>query len=186
MPKIIDHDKHREKLLYKCFKFVASRGYANITMREIAKKLNISTGSLYHYFPNKEGMMKNMLELIIIREVEKAYNYSIQGDTIDERVDRLLRYIFKREMFFQNLLLIALDYSKLSSKKDHVKFIGRLAQFIQEKISEGGFGLDRSFGVLMLNLISGILINRRLFKDEVNIEQQIKLGREVIRGYFNT
>ncbi len=110
MPKIIDHEKYREKLLYKCFKLVASRGYANITIREIAKKLNVSTGSLYHYFPNKEGMMKNMFELIITREVEKAYNHSIEGDTIDERVDRLLKYIFKREMFFQNLQLIALEY----------------------------------------------------------------------------
>ena len=103
MPKIVDHDKYREQLLYEAFDLFATRGYSNITMREIAYHLKISTGSLYHYFPNKEGMMNSMFEMVGVREVEKAYEYSIEGETVVERLDRLFKYVLENEIFFQNL-----------------------------------------------------------------------------------
>ncbi len=185
MPKIVDHDKYREELLYKCFDLIALRGYANITMREIAGELGVSTGSIYHYFPNKEGMMKNMLELILPKEIGKAYTYSLKGKTLGERVNRLLKYILDREAFFQNVILISLDYSRLGHGKDKRDFLNTMARLAQEKISEGGFDKERSFGVLMLNLISGILINRRMFAEEIDLDQQVNLSMSILKSYFD-
>ncbi|NJL79674.1 MAG: helix-turn-helix transcriptional regulator, partial [Richelia sp. SM2_1_7] len=56
MPKIVDHEKYRKELLWKSFDLFAQKGYGSVTMREIAKELGVSTGTLYHYFPNKESL----------------------------------------------------------------------------------------------------------------------------------
>ena len=61
MPKIVDHEEYREVLLDKCFDLFARNGFAGATMREISKSLEISTGTLYHYFPNKESIFKSMI-----------------------------------------------------------------------------------------------------------------------------
>jgi len=53
MPKIVDHDAYRDELIERYFDDFAQRGYNDVTMREIAAKLNISTGTLYHYFPSR-------------------------------------------------------------------------------------------------------------------------------------
>jgi AcrR family transcriptional regulator len=37
---------------------VAERGYARATIREIARSADITSGSLYHYFPNKAEIVK--------------------------------------------------------------------------------------------------------------------------------
>ena len=185
MPKIVDHDKYREQLLYQSFDLFALRGYSNVTMREIADHLKISTGSLYHYFPNKEGMMDNLFKTVGVREVEKAYAFSIEGKTAVERLDRLFRYVLDHETFFQNILRMALDYSRIGSKGKKEDTLTILARFIQDKISEGAFDIGREFGMLMLNMLSGILVNRLIFSEEVKVGEQLRLSIDLIKAYLD-
>lgn len=37
---------------------IAKEGYANLTVRGICQKLGISTGSFYHYFPEKGDLAR--------------------------------------------------------------------------------------------------------------------------------
>jgi AcrR family transcriptional regulator len=69
MPKIVDADQYRRKLLNKCFDLFANRGYANVTTRQIAKELGVSTGTLYHYFPNKQALFEQLVEQISRQDV---------------------------------------------------------------------------------------------------------------------
>ena len=62
MPKIVDHDRYRKELLSGCFTLFAERGYGSITMRQIAKALGVSTGTLYHYFPSKESIFMQLVQ----------------------------------------------------------------------------------------------------------------------------
>jgi AcrR family transcriptional regulator len=54
MPKIVDHDKYRQYVLENCVDIFFQRGYRNVTLKDIAKHLNVSVGSLYYYFPSKK------------------------------------------------------------------------------------------------------------------------------------
>ncbi|PLZ35065.1 TetR family transcriptional regulator, partial [Fischerella thermalis WC542] len=62
MPKIVDHEQYRKELLMKSFDLFAQKGYAAITMRDIAKELGVSTGTLYHYFSNKKALFLQLVE----------------------------------------------------------------------------------------------------------------------------
>ncbi len=61
MPKIVDRERYRKQLLQQSFELFAEIGYGNITMRQLAQKLAVSTGTLYHYFPSKEAMFLQLV-----------------------------------------------------------------------------------------------------------------------------
>ena len=62
MPKIVDHDQRRAELLEPCLSLFASRGFHALSVREIARNLNVTTGTIYHYFQSKSELFEKMLE----------------------------------------------------------------------------------------------------------------------------
>ena len=58
MPKIVDVEQYRKELLLKSAELFAEKGYANMTTRELAQGLGVSTGTLYHYFPSKAALFE--------------------------------------------------------------------------------------------------------------------------------
>jgi AcrR family transcriptional regulator len=47
----------RQQLYQTAIKLIASRGYEATTLRDIAKKANVSVGLLYRYFPSKRAVV---------------------------------------------------------------------------------------------------------------------------------
>ena len=125
------------------------------------------------------------VEGVGVREVEKAYAFSIEGETALVRLERLFTYVLDHELFFQNLLRMALDYSRIGSGEKKRDTLKMLVRFIQHKISEGAFDIGREFGMLMLNMLSGILINRLIFSEEVKVGEQLRLSIDLIKAYLN-
>ena len=72
MPKIVDHDVRRLEILEQSFDLFADRGYAAVSMRQLATALGVSTGTLYHYFPNKSALFEAMLRSLAVSDVETA------------------------------------------------------------------------------------------------------------------
>jgi len=48
----------RRRIVAATMRCVAEVGYSRATIREIARMANMTSGSLYHYFPNKAELMK--------------------------------------------------------------------------------------------------------------------------------
>src|SRR5947209_16857554 len=47
----------RKRLYTTAIKLIASRGYEATTLRDIAKKADVSVGLLYRYFPSKRAVV---------------------------------------------------------------------------------------------------------------------------------
>lgn len=59
MPKIIEN--LRGQLLEETKKQIAERGYANITIRSVAKACGIGVGTVYNYFESKEMLVASFV-----------------------------------------------------------------------------------------------------------------------------
>ena len=64
MPKVVDFDKIREDLLYKSSRMIKKQGFLEMSMRDIASNLGVTTGKLYHYFRNKDEFLLELFEWI--------------------------------------------------------------------------------------------------------------------------
>jgi AcrR family transcriptional regulator len=111
VPKIVDREQYRKQLLTKSFELFAEIGYGKITMRQLAKKLGISTGTLYHYFPSKEAIFLQLIEELAHRDIS---NFMIQAESVPPdiraRVRAILNFTKENRDYFSKQLMIGMDY----------------------------------------------------------------------------
>jgi len=69
--------KTRDKIIQKSMEFISKYGYANFSVGNIAKELNISKGVVNYHFPQKQML----LETLITQFYEKAATY--MGEHMD-------------------------------------------------------------------------------------------------------
>ena len=128
MPKIIENV--REQLLTEAKKQIAERGYANTTIRSVAKECGVGVGTVYNYFESKE-----MLVATFVFESWKAYLSSMARLPSDEpRVllkgiyDLLIAFSAENKSLFSDL-----DAAKLvatGSSSRHKMLRSQIASFI--------------------------------------------------------
>ena len=110
MPKIVDHAAYRTHLLDGCLPLAADRGYGELTMREIADALAVSTGTLYHYFDGKRDLFLTLVEHLTERVIAGIRaTVGSQGDPT-ARFEALLSVVAEREEWIAAYNRICLDH----------------------------------------------------------------------------
>ncbi len=59
-PKVVEH--RREQIIEAAMHVFAQKGYARATTKDIASAAGITSGLIYHYFENKEALLKAIIE----------------------------------------------------------------------------------------------------------------------------
>lgn len=121
MPKLVDHDQYRAELLAKCFDLFTSRGYAAITMRQIAIGLGVSTGTLYHYFKNKETIFEQMLWFRVEQGLREFGEKLKASDPVPIKIQSIFEQIevLQDEMFRE--LVLYIDYYQYQQRNGIVR-----------------------------------------------------------------
>jgi AcrR family transcriptional regulator len=79
-------EQTRARVIASAMRCVAEVGYSKATIREIAKAADMTSGSLYHYFPNKSELLA-----ATVREIDEIASARLRAAAaqVDEVVDRL-------------------------------------------------------------------------------------------------
>ncbi len=109
MPKIVNHDEYRQKLLEKSLHLFTRKGYHNINMKEIAAEIGVSTGTLYHYFPSKENMLAEMIAWIGDKNVDEYIRPDHSVESIHDRFDMIVDFWKEKGELYENIMLLAID-----------------------------------------------------------------------------
>jgi len=117
MPKIVDRNDYRQKLLERSLDLFTRKGYHNINMKEIAAELGVSTGTLYHYFPAKENMLAEMLAWISDQNISEYYRRYKSIESIHDRFDVLMTYLKESGDLYEKTMLLAIDFYRNSDSK---------------------------------------------------------------------
>ena len=72
MPKIVDHDQRREKIVELVAEMLATVGAERTTIREIARQSGYSRGFIEHYFHNKEELISKTMRWLNERSLRRA------------------------------------------------------------------------------------------------------------------
>lgn len=78
MAKIVRHDERRHELLEAVWRLIERNGITGVTVRSIAAESGWSTGSLAHYFADKEDILTSALRLSH-EEIDKRWAESADG-----------------------------------------------------------------------------------------------------------
>ncbi|WP_139333045.1 TetR/AcrR family transcriptional regulator, partial [Mycobacterium sp. SP-6446] len=83
-------EETRRRIIVATMRCVAEVGYSQATIREIARAADMTSGSLYHYFPNKSELLNatgEEIEQIVSHRLRAA---AADGDHVVDRLDAVL------------------------------------------------------------------------------------------------
>ena len=86
-----------EKILLAAYVCISTRGYANVSMRDIADEAGVVLSQLNYYFKNKEGLFKEVAGMMISRYLKEIEESLKQENSPQKRVKGLINY-------FKNML----------------------------------------------------------------------------------
>lgn len=128
-----------QKILNAAFKCISARGYANVSLRNIADEAGVVLSQLNYYYKNKEGLF-----IEIVRMLSQKYLYEIEsnlkkGKSKKEGISFLIKYF--QEMLRQNteLFKIFFDLTSMALWSSALKelvddLFHRLAELIEKYI----------------------------------------------------
>ena len=62
MPKIVDHEERRRAIANAAVDAIAANGLSGVKLTDIARAAGVTTGSIAHYFPDKDAVLAAALE----------------------------------------------------------------------------------------------------------------------------
>lgn len=187
MPKIIDHDQYRKELLSQCFDLFAEKGYAAITMRQIAQGLKVSTGTLYHYFPSKEILFEQMVREMALQDIRNAAVEIQQKASTIDRIDAIFQFIAKHEDYFikQNLIWVEFYQQQKRDGGDRLSLFCQIWKDHEQEISELVAIKDENLLELLGCFIDGLLLHRMFDPDEFSFQKQTQLLMTMLKIYLD-
>ncbi len=173
-------ERKRQKIISVAIKLFVKYGIQGTSMQLLAKRADMSTGSIYNYFANKEALIKEIFQQLI--EEEREYILIDYDDTrpIRERFEHLIR---------RSILHKANDPDKFHFRKQYVHTpgvmndlqssdvflghpLGQLAMDAQAQKVFKPFGFEEGFYFSSAGL-SGFL-NWKLFAGKGVTEEDIQ------------
>lgn len=179
MPKIVNREEYRKELLNKCLNLFSKIGYGNVTMREIARELGVSTGTLYHYFPDKQNILESLLGHVTDQGISSYKNITAGKKTVKEKVDLISNYLLENEEYFKNIILFAVDLYRNSSPWKVADIFTKFSLDYRSLISEELQLEDESSKSFFIFLI-GLVFHRILTPDHISYRKQISIMRDLL------
>ncbi len=95
-----------QKILKTAFRCLSTRGYANVSMRDIANEAGVALSQINYYYKNKEGLFTEVVKVMIqqyLYEIEEELKSTVR---MEEKMTSLIGY-------FSNLIRKKPDFFKL-------------------------------------------------------------------------
>jgi AcrR family transcriptional regulator len=187
MPKIVDHDRYRQELLSQCLNVIAEKGYAAITMRQIAAGLGVSTGTLYHYFPSKDSLFDQLVEYISYQDTSEETIAQVRAlPTLEQRLDAIFNFVAEHEEYFLHQTLMLIDFSRQKSREgiNQHETLRRAGERYEKAMMQMLEIDDPTIILMIINLFDGLIVRRLYQGDRVSFTRQTQLLKEMLSTYL--
>jgi AcrR family transcriptional regulator len=111
MQRKTEKETPARKILTTAFECLSTRGYANVSMRNIADEAGVALSQLTYYYKNKEKLFTEVINMMMdqyLNEIEATLESTI--DTKD-KITSLVRFFKKLIKDKPNLLRLFIDFT---------------------------------------------------------------------------
>lgn len=131
----------KQQILDAAIEVFAERGFHSSRVSDIATKADVAYGLVYHYFVNKEEILRTIfLErwAIILQVIENAI--AEKNRTSHDRLRGILRFlieVYKRNAALVDVIILELLHSPEFMREEVVRGFQRAAAGIEELVRQG-------------------------------------------------
>ena len=194
-----ERERRRQQIMVAAKRVFSVRGFNKATMEDIAKEAELSPGTLYLYFKNKDELFSS-LSIRILRYLNLRLEHVVNSEkklNSEEKVEAL-RDVMYDVYEFDPLILVNMFHLQssdtlknlspelLSSLKELSRnSLGLMAGIFEEGIEEGDF-IDRhpmALADIVWSIFSGVVLweeSKRLINDDKNyLKQTLEIAFEI-------
>ena len=178
MEKRIEKSSQSQKILQTAFQCLSTRGYANVSMRDIADEAGVALSQLNYYYKNKEGLFTEVVKMMMHQYLHEVEEKLKSTKNAKEKIASLVKYF--NELIRKNpeLLRLFIDFTAqslwLPSFRRQLKnLFADLSEMIEKSILAGTVinknlreYSSRSVAKLVLGALYGTSIQIMLDSDE--------------------
>lgn len=147
-----DRSGRKHEIISAARKIISSKGFANLTVRQIARDLNLTDGALYRHFKSKKEIVSLLIDNIedtLLSAIEEAAR--ARRDPLDKLFDIFLSHLSYAEQRKGITFIIMNETLSLKDKGLQDKMFGVIDRYLKtiklilkEGIASGRFrgGLD--------------------------------------------
>lgn len=84
-----------QKILNAAFKCVSSKGYANVSLRDIADEAGVVLSQLNYYYKNKEGLFTEVIKSLTEKYLTEIEQELKKGNLAKEKLSNVISYFKK-------------------------------------------------------------------------------------------
>ena len=187
MPKQVDHEQYRKQLLGKSFECFANEGYASMTMRELARHLNVSTGTLYHYFPSKQDLFEQLVDFLCNQDTRMASNLLLQPLNFNQQIEALFAFAAMHQDYFLKQTMIWMDFVRQHGLETALKSpaVDRYNKKSREWIGTYLGTNDQALITFVSCFLNGLLLEIGFTNPQVSFEEQGALFARMLRSHLH-
>lgn len=185
MPKVVDPAIQREEIRAAARRVFASRGVRGTGLTHVAKAAGMGRSSLYHYYPDKDALLSDMVGEMLAQE-QQLFRACLEGDGAPlarlERLARACAALFPEWAAFGRVFMDL----RLEDAREMGGFFrsvrGVLAAVIAEGQADGSMAAEPAAEVqasILIGAIDGLLL--QFFIDEAALPEPECLARDLVR-----
>ena len=126
-----------QKILEAAFHCIATKGYANVSLRDIADEAGVVLSQLNYYYKNKEGLFTEVIKAAIQKYLLEIEVNLREGATINEKMALLVKYFQEVLVETPELFRLLYDFIGMSIWSDSfAKLLRQLFQELSDLIEE--------------------------------------------------
>jgi AcrR family transcriptional regulator len=181
-------DDIKKNILKQTSLLIVEKGINNFTMREIASKSGITVGNLYRYFENKDMIIQETIQPVVLQlnlmlkevtnnqdiELNKDINVNTIQYNLELLVDKLADIYIDNRLLMKVLANNEIFYSQIINWLKQIMMI-----VINEKYNLRY--VDTLSNVLAVNIVSGIAM---IFNEDRDNGYSVKDLKELMMNYL--
>ncbi len=182
-----------KKILLAAFKCISSKGYANVSLRDIADEAGVVLSQLSYYYKNKEGLFAEVIKMLMQKYLQEVENCLQKSTTVNEKVSSLVKYFQEMLVERPEIFKILYDFTSMSiwsisSRKLLRSLFEDLSNLIEQHIFSDPTATDsfksypsKSMARMLLGTMFGTAIQVVLDPEETDLPNSLNAVQAVFK-----
>lgn len=111
MSRRIEKENSSQKILITAFECLSNRGYANVSMRDIADEAGVALSQITYYYKNKEKLFTEVINVMIHQYLHEIEERLKSAPDTREKISSLIKFFNDLIIDRPNLLKLFIDFT---------------------------------------------------------------------------
>lgn len=189
----IKETSQSEKILLAAFKCISSKGYANVSLRDIADEAGVALSQLSYYYKNKEGLFAEVIKLLMQKYLLEIESCLQKSATINEKISAFVKYFQEMLVERSEIFKILHDFTSMAiwsvfSRKLLRNLFKDLSNLVEQHIFNNLAATDnltsypsKTMARVLLGTVFGVAMQVTLDPEEADIPDSLNVVQAVFK-----